>query len=85
MQKHWLKKKARRKLHNRAEKGKRLGHKERQERYRHENEIVDRIFKIRTVSRTVHTYELLKGDAVVTWTIHRGCITPNDGDTNGLS
>ena len=30
-------KKARRKLHERAEKGERLGHKERQERYGHEN------------------------------------------------
>ena len=39
----------------------------------------DRIFKIRrTVSREVHTYELLEGDAVVTWTIYGVGITPND-------
>lgn len=46
------------------------------------------IFKIRrTISRTVHTYEVLKGDAVVTWTIYRVGNIPNDrnaGGTNGL-
>ena len=74
-------KKARRKLHERAEQGERLGYKERQERYRHENKKADRSFEIkknRQYRRTVHTHELLKGDAVVTWTRYKVGITPRD-------
>lgn len=72
-------KKARRKLHERAAKGERLGYKERQERYRHGNKKADRsseIKKNRQYCRTVHTHELLKGDAVVTWTRYKVGITP---------
>lgn len=61
-------KKARRKLHERAEKGERLGHKERQERYGHENKKADRIFKIKRTVSIAEQFILMEGDAVVTWT-----------------
>ena len=52
-------KKERRKLHERAEKGERLGYKERQERYRHENKKANRIFEIKRTISIVEQFILM--------------------------
>ena len=83
-------KKARRKLHERAEKGERLGYKERQERYRHENKKTNRISEIKRTVSIVEQFILMSYWKAMLWShgLDTGWASPprtGNAGNNGLS